>query len=91
MKDFAAQHGFKTWARELEQAVGGPATTKATAKVKASATGDLFGAEAADAPEVPPESSVETHYDTVTDDCALSASHVVCPLRSLSEGAAVSG
>ncbi|RZI81610.1 MAG: DNA polymerase I [Rubrivivax sp.] len=66
LKDFAAQHGFKTWARELEQALGAPTPTKAASR-KASATGDLFGEEAAEAPEALPDSSIATQYETITD------------------------
>ncbi|MBA4110433.1 MAG: DNA polymerase I [Leptothrix sp. (in: Bacteria)] len=71
LKDFAAAHGFKTWVRELELALGTAHAGKAKAKPpKASGTDDLFGAEQAGeevAEELPATATPATHYDTVTD------------------------
>jgi DNA polymerase-1 len=62
---FAEEHGFKTWKRELEQAVGGGGSTKPKAKVKKlepASGGDLF----ADAPEEAlPEAPSDVRYEAV--------------------------
>ncbi|WP_230179090.1 DNA polymerase I [Aquabacterium sp. CECT 9606] len=71
LKDFAVAHGFKTWVRELELALGAAPAGKAKAKpAKASGTDDLFGAGQAGeeiAEELPATATLATRYDTVTD------------------------
>jgi DNA polymerase I len=70
LKEFALVHGFKTWVRELEQALGTTATATPKAKpAKSGGTGDLFGGEAAEeaVAEALQHATVTTQYDTITD------------------------
>jgi DNA polymerase I len=71
LKAFALVHGFKTWVRELEQAIGAPPAAKVKAKLaKSGGTNDLFGADAEvddEVVEALPHDTVSTQYDTVTD------------------------
>ena len=68
LKDFAATHGFKTWLRELEQALGTPPAARKAAAPKAGGTEDLFSAEGVvEAIEEAIAAELDTHYDTITD------------------------
>ncbi|MES2089599.1 MAG: DNA polymerase I [Pseudomonadota bacterium] len=70
LRDFSIQYGFKTWTRELEQALGrAPSAAKPVVKAATSntgATGDLFGDEAP-ADEAQVEAQAQIHYDCITD------------------------
>ncbi|MDE2400058.1 MAG: DNA polymerase I [Burkholderiales bacterium] len=82
LKAFSSQYGFKTWTRELEQALGGVSKEAPQAKPKAvgkakvalSATGDLFGGDAGGdeldplaSDETPAALALSSHYTTITD------------------------
>jgi len=68
LKDFAVRYGFKTWARELSQSLGG-GVVAAPAAASAGETADLFGdASAAPTPRAEP---VATRYETILDEAAL--------------------
>ncbi|HEX5372406.1 MAG TPA: DNA polymerase I [Aquabacterium sp.] len=67
---FYADHGFKTWKRELEQALGtggaqaASVPSSSTSATQPGATGDLFSAPEDSAPAA---TTLETRYDTVLD------------------------